>query len=132
VIPEIKIWRSANLMVSRYGEAAKLESAKRAEDEHLKGVPNGTAATIASELPIAQPRGATPVVVLMHGPGGIDPNVGIWVGDFNEMGISTLVIDDHYSRDVRSHSYGKPCADLSNKPPAVPAGHDRKWSSASW
>jgi len=32
VIPEIKIWRSANLMVSRYGEAAKLESAKRAEE----------------------------------------------------------------------------------------------------
>ncbi len=32
MIPEIKIWRSANLMVSRYGEAAKLASAKRAEE----------------------------------------------------------------------------------------------------
>jgi pyrroloquinoline quinone (PQQ) biosynthesis protein C len=32
VIPEIKIWRSANLMVGRYGEAAKPESAKRADE----------------------------------------------------------------------------------------------------
>jgi hypothetical protein len=77
-------------------------------DEHLKGDPNGTAVTIASELRIAQPREATPVVALMHGPGGIASNISMWVGDFNEMGISTLVIDDHYSRNVRSHSSGKP------------------------
>jgi hypothetical protein len=32
VIPEIEIWRAANLMVTRCGEAAKLESAKRAEE----------------------------------------------------------------------------------------------------
>jgi hypothetical protein len=31
-MPEIEIWRAANLMVTRYGEAAKLESAKRAEE----------------------------------------------------------------------------------------------------
>jgi hypothetical protein len=32
VIPKIELWRAANLMVTRYGEAAKLESASRAED----------------------------------------------------------------------------------------------------
>jgi len=32
VIPEIEVWRAANLMATRYGEAAKLESAKRAEE----------------------------------------------------------------------------------------------------
>ena len=32
MIPEIEIWRGANLMVTHYGEAAKLESAKRAEE----------------------------------------------------------------------------------------------------
>ena len=32
MIPEIEIWRAANLMVTPYGEAAKLESAKRAEE----------------------------------------------------------------------------------------------------
>jgi hypothetical protein len=32
VIPEIDIWRVANLMLTRYGEEAMLESAERAHD----------------------------------------------------------------------------------------------------
>src|SRR5260370_33588207 len=32
VIPEIDIWRVANLMLTRYGDAAKAESAKRANE----------------------------------------------------------------------------------------------------
>jgi hypothetical protein len=32
MIPEIEIWRAANLMLNRYGDEAKAESAKRAEE----------------------------------------------------------------------------------------------------
>jgi hypothetical protein len=32
VIPEINIWRVANLMLTRYGEEAMLESAQRAHE----------------------------------------------------------------------------------------------------
>jgi hypothetical protein len=32
VIPEIDIWRVANLMLTRYGDRARAESAKRAEE----------------------------------------------------------------------------------------------------
>jgi hypothetical protein len=42
VIPEIDIWRVANLMLTRYGDAARAEGAKRAEelaaDADLAGV----------------------------------------------------------------------------------------------
>jgi hypothetical protein len=42
VIPEIDIWREANLMLNRYGDAAVAESAKRADelaaDADLSGV----------------------------------------------------------------------------------------------
>jgi hypothetical protein len=42
VIPEIDIWRVANLMLNRYGDEALAESAKRAEeladDSDLAGV----------------------------------------------------------------------------------------------
>jgi len=42
VIPEIDIWRVANLMLTRYGDEAVAEGAKRAEeladDGHLGGV----------------------------------------------------------------------------------------------
>ena len=32
MIPDIDIWRSANVIVKRYGEDAALEAAKRADD----------------------------------------------------------------------------------------------------
>ena len=32
MIPEIEIWRVANLMLKRYGEDAEVESAKRADE----------------------------------------------------------------------------------------------------
>jgi len=37
VIPEIDIWRVANLMLKRYGEEADIESAIRAEELAEKG-----------------------------------------------------------------------------------------------
>jgi hypothetical protein len=62
VIPEIKIWRSANLMVSRYGEAAKLESAKRAEELAADGDLAGVAVWLriidaTGQLAITTPSG---------------------------------------------------------------------------
>jgi hypothetical protein len=42
VIPEIDIWRVANLMLTRYGGEATAESAKRA-DELAEGDPAGVA-----------------------------------------------------------------------------------------
>jgi hypothetical protein len=62
VIPEIKIWRSANLMASRYGEAAKLESAKRAEGPAADGDLAGVAVRLriieaTGQLAITTPSG---------------------------------------------------------------------------
>jgi len=43
VIPEIDIWRAAQLMLKRYDEKALEESAARADDLALAGDENGTA-----------------------------------------------------------------------------------------
>ena len=61
-MPEIKIWRSANLMVSRYGEAANLESAKRAEELAADGELAGVAVWLriidaTAQLAITTPSG---------------------------------------------------------------------------
>jgi len=60
VIPEIDIWRAANLMLKRYGEKALEESAKRAEklaaDEGYDGA--GTWRRIADA--VAQLANTTP------------------------------------------------------------------------
>ena len=62
MIPEIEIWRSANLMVTRYGEVAKLESAKRAEGLAAGGDLAGVAVWLriidaTGQLPITTPSG---------------------------------------------------------------------------
>jgi hypothetical protein len=43
VIPEIDIWRVANLMLKRYGDEADIESDKRAEELAEDGDHNGAA-----------------------------------------------------------------------------------------
>jgi hypothetical protein len=43
VIPEIDIWRAANLMLKRYGENAQAESAARADELAAGGDHNGDA-----------------------------------------------------------------------------------------
>jgi hypothetical protein len=42
VIPEIDIWRAAQLMLKRYGEKALEESAARADELALAGDADGT------------------------------------------------------------------------------------------
>jgi dienelactone hydrolase len=85
-------------------ELLPISSLTISDEQFLKGDPNGTPVTIAGELRIAQPRGATPVVILMHGSGGIGANVGMWVADFNAMGISTLAIDGFTGRGITATS----------------------------
>ena len=43
MIPEIDIWRVANLMLKRYGDEADIESAIRAEELAEEGDHNGAA-----------------------------------------------------------------------------------------
>lgn len=63
MIPEIDIWRIANLMIKRYGESAQAESAKRADEFAQSGDERG--ATIwrrvtraTAELANTTPTGA--------------------------------------------------------------------------
>ena len=43
MIPEIEIWRAANLMIKRYGDEAQAESAKHAEELAADGDHKGAA-----------------------------------------------------------------------------------------
>jgi hypothetical protein len=43
VIPEIDIWRAANLMLKRYGADAEIESARRADELAAEGDLDGAA-----------------------------------------------------------------------------------------
>jgi len=71
----------------------------------LTGDTKGTPVTIAGELRI--PRFGTdrlPVVVLVHGSGGVGANVDRWSRELNGMGLATFVIDSFTARGIQSTS----------------------------
>jgi dienelactone hydrolase len=72
--------------------------------QFLTGDASGTPVTVAGELRVAQGEGRLPVVVLMHGSGGIGPNIEMWSRLLNAQGISTFAIDGFTGRGLVSTS----------------------------
>jgi dienelactone hydrolase len=72
------------------------------DQQFLNGDTGGKPVTVTGEFRIAQGTGRRPVVVLMHGSGGIGPNIDTWVQQFNAMGISTFAIDGFTGRGITS------------------------------
>src|SRR4051794_36110835 len=72
------------------------------DQQFLTGDANGTPVTMAGELRLAQGIGRLPVVVLMHGSGGVSPVMEAWTRQLNSMGISTFVIDGFSGRGLTS------------------------------
>mgnify|MGYP001256871970 CR=1 FL=1 len=82
-------------------ELHAIPSLSISDEQFLKGDAAGKQVTLGGELRLA--RGGTgklPVVVLMHGSGGIGPNVPYWVRELNGIGISTFVIDGMSGRGL--------------------------------
>jgi dienelactone hydrolase len=70
-------------------------------DQHfLKGEADGKPTTLTGEFRIAQGSGRLPVVVLMHGSGGMGPNIEMWSKEFNAMGVSAFAIDGFTGRGL--------------------------------
>jgi dienelactone hydrolase len=68
--------------------------------QFLTGDASGKPVTVTGEFRIAQGTGRLPVIVLMHGSGGIGPNVETWARQFNAIGISTFAIDGFTGRGM--------------------------------
>jgi len=74
------------------------------DQQFLTGDANGKPVTVAGEFRVAQGAGRLPVVVMMHGSGGVSGTSEAWVHQFNAMGISTFVIDGFSGRGLTSVS----------------------------
>src|ERR1043165_4254709 len=72
------------------------------DQQFLSGDANGKAATVTGEFRIAQGSGKLPVVVLVHGSGGMGPNIESWARELNAMGISTFALDGFTGRGLTS------------------------------
>jgi dienelactone hydrolase len=85
-------------------ELYAIPSLTLSDQQFLSGDANGKPVTVAGEFRIAQGSGRLPVVVLMHGSSGVGPNIEPWVHQFNQMGISTFVIDGFTGRGLTTVS----------------------------
>jgi len=72
------------------------------DQQFLKGDANSKAVSVTGQLRIAQGQGRLPVAVLIHGSGGMGPNVEMWSAELNAMGISTFAIDGFTGRGLTS------------------------------
>src|SRR6478735_11581966 len=85
-------------------EIYAIPSVTISDQQFLTGDANGKQVTVAGELRIAQGSGRLPVVVMMHGSGGVSGVSEAWVHQFNSMGISTFVLDSFSGRGLTSTS----------------------------
>jgi dienelactone hydrolase len=70
------------------------------DQQFLNGDAGGKPVTLTGTLSIAQGAGKLPVAILMHGSGGIGPNIPPWVQALNANGISTFTIDGFTGRGL--------------------------------
>ena len=73
------------------------------DEEFLKGR-GGKPATVSGELRLAQGSGKLPAVILVHGSGGMGPNIELWTHELNGLGVATFAIDGFTGRGLASVS----------------------------
>ena len=82
-------------------ELHPIPSLTLSDEQFLKGdAATGKPVFVTGHLRIAQGSGRLPVVVMIHGSGGMGPNVELWTREFNEMGVSTFALDGFTGRGL--------------------------------
>ena len=84
------------------GETIPIQTLTLSDEQFLKGDSSGKPTTIYGTLRIAQGSGRLPLVILMHGSGGIEENISAWERVFASLGISTFAIDSFTGRGIVS------------------------------
>jgi dienelactone hydrolase len=84
-------------------EIHPLPSVTLTVNQILRGDLNGKPVTLAGELRL--PRTGTdrlPVVILVHGSGGVGPNVDAWAREINALGAAAFILDSFSGRGITS------------------------------
>jgi dienelactone hydrolase len=81
-------------------EVLDIHTLTLSDKQFLNGDADAKAVTITGTLRIAQGQGRLPVVVLMHGSGGMGSNIELWERTFNAMGVSTFALDGFSARGI--------------------------------
>jgi dienelactone hydrolase len=83
-------------------ETIPIQTLTISDEQFLKGDASGRPTTISGILTVAQGSGRLPLVILVHGSGGIEENAAVWERLFASIGISTFAIDSFSGRGIVS------------------------------
>ena len=83
-------------------EYIPIETLTLSDQQFLTGDKGGKPVTIAGQLRLAQGSKQSPLVILVHGSGGVATNNEMWERWFNQMGISTFALDGFTGRGLTS------------------------------
>jgi dienelactone hydrolase len=91
---------SAGKQIAARIELHPIQTLTLSDEKFLTGNSNGNQVTLGGELRIAQGPGRLPVIILMHGSGGVAPNINFWANELNGIGVSTFTIDGFTGRGL--------------------------------
>ncbi len=74
------------------------------DSQFLKGDGEAKAVTTTGKLRLAQGNSRLPVVMLMHGSGGMGANIEFWERELNTIGVSTFALDGFTARGLTQTS----------------------------
>src|SRR5882724_4943986 len=86
--------------IAARSELHSIHTLTLSDKQFLTGDTEAQAATVSSQLRLPAGSGRLPVVVLMHGSGGMGPNVEMWAREFNAMGAATFALDGFTGRGL--------------------------------
>ena len=87
-------------------EIHTFQSMTLTDQEFLTGRKEGKPVTLAGELRLPRPgNDRLPVVILLHGSGGVRGNVLDWEQDLNAKGVATFVLDSFTGRGIENTNY---------------------------
>ena len=98
--------QEAKAPAARPAQVARMEihsfqSMTITDQQFLTGQKEGKPVTLAGELRLPRPgNDRLPVVILLHGSGGVSGNVLDWEQDLNAMGVATFVLDSFTPRGI--------------------------------
>ncbi len=96
---------AANVLSNNIGERIEtipIQTLTISDEQFLRGDASGKLTTISGTLRVARGSGRLPLVILVHGSGGIEENIAAWERVFASMGISTFAIDSFTGRGIVS------------------------------
>ena len=85
-------------------ELHPIQTLTLSDKQFLTGDAEAKPTTISGVLRLPVGSGRIPVVVLMHGSGGMGANIESWAREFNAMGVATFALDGFTGRGIQQTS----------------------------